>query len=262
MSEMPAPPRGCPDPSVLAAFVEGTLDAQTRRDVERHVADCPECPGVIAETARFLEAGVDEAEGEPDPPPGRQWWWLTAAAFAALCTLGAWQFVVNRDPLRHVKQIASECAVRPVEGQLVGFGYAPLSLPRAGRKPAVDLALRAEAERLTSFHARGVALLLLGNVNAAVPSLERATRLTPDDAEVWSDLAAARIAAREFSRALTAADRAVALAPSLAAAHFNRALALEYLGRRDEAIRAYQRAMNLDPRWREEIASRIEQLQP
>jgi tetratricopeptide (TPR) repeat protein len=213
---------------------------------------------------RVLEGGVDEVEGDPDPPPRRQWWWLATAAAFALCTIGIWHFVVNRDPLHRVKQIASECATRPVEGQLAGFDYAPFSSPRSDRKPVDDLALRAEAERLSSFHARGVALLLLGDVQAALPLLESSTRLAPDDADLWNDLAAAYIAGRKFSLALPAADRALELAPSLAAAYFNRAVALEHLGRRDEASRAYRRAFELDGRsqWRDEIASRIARLRP
>jgi tetratricopeptide (TPR) repeat protein len=269
MSEVPAPPRGCPDPSILAAFIEGTLDALTRREVEHHIADCPECPAVIAETARFLKTDVEEADGESDPPPRRHWRWLAAAAaFAALCMASAWQMEVRRDPLWKVKQIAAECKTRPVEGRLVGFEYVPFPLPRSDRKPTVDLALRAEAERLneggSSSHARGVALLLVGDVNAALPFLEMATRLSPDDANLWSDLAAAYVATgSEFSRALAAADQAINLAPSLAAAHFNRAVALTHLGRRDEAVHAYRRALDLDERseWRKEIATRVALLQ-
>lgn len=279
MSEVPAPPRGCPDPSILAAFIEGTLDAPTRREVERHIADCPECPAVIAETARFLKTDVEEADGESDPPPRRHWRWLAAAAaFAALCMAGAWQMEVRRDPLWKVKQIAAECKVRPVEGRLVGFEYAPFPVLRSDRKPAVDLALRAEAERLnessetdaTALHARGVALLLTGEVRAALPLLEAATRLAPHNASFWCDLAAGYISAGTvgdplmFSRARAAADRAVALSPSSADAHFNLAVAFERLGRGEDAVGAYLHTNDLEPssQWREEVASRISRLRP
>jgi tetratricopeptide (TPR) repeat protein len=271
MSELPAPPRGCPDSSILAAFIEGTLDAQTRREVERHVAECPECPGVIAETARFLSSEMDEAEGDPDPPPRREWRWLAAAAVAALCTVALWQASVRRDPLWKLKQIMAESPARPVEGWLTDFDYAPFPEPRSDRKPADNLALRAEAERLnennaqtaSSLHARGVALLLTGDAKFAVSLLEKACRLAPESASNWNDLATAYIAARTGDRAVAAADRAIALSPRMAAAHFNRAIALESLGKRDQALSAYRRANELDPQSEShaEIARRIAQLE-
>lgn len=276
MSEVPAPPRGCPDPSILAAFIEGTLDAKTRREVERHVAECPECPGVIAETARFLSSDLEEAEGDPDPPPLRQWRWFAAAALAAFCTVALWQATVRRDPLWKVKQLMADCAARPVEGQLADFEYAPYTGLRSDQQPAPDLALRAETERLNesterdarTLHARGVALLLTGEVRAALPLLEKACRLAPGSATFWNDLATAYIAAgttsdrAHYQSALSAADRAIALAPSMPAAHFNGAVALERLKRRDDAITAYRRTLELEqrPQWRDEIANNLAQL--
>jgi tetratricopeptide (TPR) repeat protein len=274
MTEVPAPPRGCPDPSILAAFVEGTLDAQTRREVERHVADCFECPVVIAETAQFLQAESEELDGEADPPLRSQWWRIaTAAAFAGLCVLGIWQLAARRDPLGRLKQIAAQSPTRLVEGQLSGFEYAPFSIPRSDRPADIDLALRAEAGHLSegkSLHTSGVALLVVGNAVAAIPLLETAARTTPDDPTMWIDLAAAYIAAgsrgdrANLISALDAADRSIKIAPTSAAAHFNRAVALERLLRPKEAIHEYERALALEsrPEWRTEIASRISRLQP
>lgn len=275
MTEMPAPPRGCPDPSILAAFVEGTLEPAWRGDVERHVADCPECPLVIAETTRFLRSDEEEAEEGADPSLRRSWWWLAAAAaFVTLCVAGVWQVVAKRDPLRRVKEIASESTIRPVEGRLAGFAYAPFSSPRSERRAPVDLALRAEVERLGegagtdagALHARGVALLLTGDHDRALSLLEAATRDDPADASAWSDLSAAYVAAGTIGdRAhLLHAIKAARHAPFSAAAQFNRAVALEHLGRPGEAVSAYQRALELEPRsaWRQEIESRIARLQP
>jgi tetratricopeptide (TPR) repeat protein len=273
MTEVPAPPRGCPDPSILAAFVEGTLDARSHREVERHVADCFECPGVIAETAQFLHAEAEELDGDADPPLRTPWWRVATAAFVALCVLGIWQLAARRDPLGRLKELAAQSPTRLVEGQLAGFAYARFSTTRSDQKPEVDLALRAEAERLSegqSLHARGVASLVVGEVDSALPLLEAAARTSPDDPMMWSDLSAAYIAAGSYGdhkrllAAVAAADHAIQLAPASPAAHFNRALALERLRRPEEAIREYERASALEsrPEWREEIQSHISLLRP
>jgi tetratricopeptide (TPR) repeat protein len=277
MSDLPAPPPGCPEPAVLAAFVEGTLDRQSRRDVEQHVADCPECPGVIAETVRFLKTDGEEAEGESDPPArAHSWRFAVAAAFAMLCVTGlVWQDTWKRDPLRRVKEIAAEAEVRTVEGRLDGFEHVRFSAPRSLRRVVPGLALSAEAERLTGsdaqmLHARGVALLLTGDVRSALPLLEAATRRKPEDAALQSDLAAGYLVAgsggdrARLRRALAAADVAIALSPSFASAHFNRAVALERLGRREEALAAYGRAARLESSsaWREETVARMSRLRP
>lgn len=278
MTDQAAPPRGCPDPSVLAAFVEGRLDERARREVERHVADCPECPTVIGETARFLQLEAEEADAD-DPPASasRNWWWLAAAAFAAFCITGvAWQSVMNRDPLVRVRTIAATLPVRTVEGQLSGFAHVPFSSPRSDVKPVPNAKLREVAESLADsdpadarvLHARGVAQLLMGDKSAAIASLEAASRQEPRDAAFWSDLAAAHLAAGavgdrdELTRALAAANRAVALAPKSPAAHFNRALALEHLGDRAAAAATYRRALQhtSDEQWRSEITHRLAQI--
>ena len=280
MSDLYAPPRSCPDASVLAAYVEGKLDRRLRREVERHVADCPDCPTVIAETVHFLRNEVDEGEGDIDSPSraplGR---FAIAAGVAALCVVGVvWQDVIKRDPLRSLKQTAANAKARTVEGRLADFEYAPFIVSRSGRKPAIDLALRAEAERLQkshassvrTLHARGVALLLTGDVPSALHVLDAVSRRAPNDAKVQSDLAVAYIAAghgsnREpFRRALSAAEAAIAISPSLAAAHFNRAVALEHLGRPSEAVDAYRHVIEMESRssWRDESLQRVAQLQP
>lgn len=263
---------GCPEPSELAAFVEGSLDPSVRREVERHVADCAECPLVVAEAVRFLSDSREEPDADAVTSRHRHWWWIAAAVAAAvLCTPALiWQLSASRDSLRRVKQLASSSATRTVEGRLAGFGYAPFPVSRsAGPKRQEIVAFRAEAERLDrSQHARGVALLLAGDVRAAVTLLEAAAEEDPDDAELWNDLAAAHLAGgaigdrAEFESALHAVDGATALDPALAAAQFNRGAILEHLGRPAEAVGAYRRAIALDPSsgWSEEAEFRVARL--
>ena len=55
----------------------------------------------------------------------------------------------------------------------------------------------------------------------------------------------------KFEDVLREADAAIAIDPSLAEAHNLRGIALEALGREDEAIKAYKQAISLDPEFRE-----------
>lgn len=261
----------CPDALTLAAYVEGGLDAQARNDIERHIADCVECPFVVAEAVRFAGGFPDAAGSEAGPAVSRQWWWVAAAIAAAVLSLPAiWQLWGGRDSLRRVKAIAAALPERPVEGRLVGFAYAPFEAPRsASSGHGGDIAFRAEAEQLTGAeHAQGVALLLGGDVQLAVEILAAAAKRNPDDAILWNDLAAAHLAAAtageraELHDALMAADRAIALDPELTDAHFNRGVVLERLGRSLDAAASYTRAIRLDPRskWSAEARARIARL--
>ncbi|HJQ35986.1 MAG TPA: tetratricopeptide repeat protein [Thermoanaerobaculia bacterium] len=258
----------CPDASILASLIEGTLDQHLRLQVEHHVADCPECPIVIGQVAGFLRRGSKELEFEP-LATGIPWRRIAAAvAFAALSIPAAvWQLSLRRDPLRHLKQVAIRSPVRQIEGCLAGFGYQPFDARRTGSVAPIDLAVRAEAARIEEqggtdarkLHARGVAFLLTGNSDAAASLLSAAARAAPQTPEFWCDLAAARFARGEVHAALSAADKAVALAPNLPASHFNRALALQSMGQPSEAAASYRKVLALDPdsRWRNEIVQRL-----
>jgi hypothetical protein len=45
----------CPDPETLAEMAEGRLPASTRSHLVGHLARCPDCHEVLAESARFVE---------------------------------------------------------------------------------------------------------------------------------------------------------------------------------------------------------------
>lgn len=260
--------RGCPPPAVLAAFVEGTLDAETRSAVAAHVADCSECVLVVGATAQFLAPDQEEeSEGDAEPiADSRQWQIAAAAAGAILVAAVAWYGMARRDPLQRLRTLAAASSVRRVEGRLAGFPYRRFAVMRS--EPAeINLAYEAEVERLSrrgrndaaALHALGVAVLLNADARDAVRLLRRATTLDPSDAAAWTDLAAAEIASSSYADALAAARRAASLAPDASGAHFNAALALDALGRRSEAVRAYRAALAVedDAGWRREIAQRL-----
>ncbi len=253
-------PHACPPPEVLGAYIEGKVDTSARKDIQSHLASCPECLFVIRETAGHLAEDEGAAENEEEARiPSRQWAIAAAAALAAASVL-VWYVEATRDPLTRLRQLAAVAPSRPIEGYVDSLPYRAYSASRSDSEND-DVALRLEAERLAGMagtdarasHARAVALLVLHREREAVSLFERAAGLAPRHPNYWSDLAAARLAAARASgngealEAILAADRALALDPRFAAAHFNRALALERLGRDGDAIAAYDRFLILDP---------------
>ncbi len=153
---------------------------------------------------------------------------------------------------------ATVAGPRTVEGRLTGgFAYAPLWTPRrAADAPAPNWRMLAAAARAkersdlaptaASLQALGVAALQAASVEAAVQAFEDAANESPEDAAIQSDLAAAYLArgatpgrAIDLARAFEAADRARRLNPYLATAAFNRALSIERLHLRRQAVRAW-----------------------
>ncbi|HUR79581.1 MAG TPA: zf-HC2 domain-containing protein [Thermoanaerobaculia bacterium] len=267
---------GCPDAVVLAAFAEGALDVAERVAVEHHVANCPECPGVISEVTLFLQETQDDVADEPPPSPPRQIWWYIAAAVAALCI----PFLVwtVQDPMRGVRRIAAQLPARPFEGRLHDLPYAPFEAPRdGGDRPKLPLALLHEARRLAGLEpntrvlrARGILALCAHDPRAAVDVLRRASQASPHEEAVWNDLAVAEIARAAVERdeqaaltaALDAANRALVRSPSSRDAQFNRALALELLGHHAKAIKAWRALLDHEKSvdWRTEITAHLQRL--
>lgn len=262
-------PQTCPPPEVLGAFIEGKLERATQATVKRHVASCSQCIFVVGNANAFLTSDEAETEEESEGQP-RRWRW-TAAATAAMviaCTLaGIWLAWKRRDPLDDLRHAIAAAQQRPVEGQLAGFPYAPYRVPRSDASD-FDPRIEIEAKRLMrvggndarAWHARGIGALVLGDAAKATAMLEKAVVLSPRDAAYWNDLAAAHLAIgandneRQLGEAVSAATKAETLDASLAAAPFNRALALERAGNSDAALQAYDRCLSLhrDDAWASE----------
>ncbi len=130
-----------------------------------------------------------------------------------------------------------------------------------GREDDIDLQARAaEVIRLsasapdaTARSASAAALVMQGDWRVAVSSLEKAVEERPNDAGLWSDLAAAHYEhGTEFDdiesllAALVAADRSRRIDPKNADALFNRALILERLGLRTVAADAWRDCLDTD----------------
>jgi CHAT domain-containing protein len=148
----------------------------------------------------------------------------------------------RRHALRGATPGRSAALVRSIEGRLCGFAYAPFdpAAPWPAIRRLVTIAQRIELRRGGAAAppptAGPLADLLAGHPRAAADELEKLGKGSGANACVWSDLAAARLAAARLHGepydhllALAAAERALAIAPSLMEARFNRALALTCL---------------------------------
>ncbi|HEY0371461.1 MAG TPA: CHAT domain-containing protein, partial [Thermoanaerobaculia bacterium] len=138
-------------------------------------------------------------------------------------------------------------------------------------RDAAYLQLRLAANEIvqgtSDEHLRGDALLLLGRTDAAIDALRRAA--ADGDPHAWSDLSLGLIergiavgSSDTILDGLAAADRAVALDGTNAAAHFNAGVALETLGLTTEARHAFEKAAGLEQGspWAAEARSRAKGL--
>lgn len=121
-------------------------------------------------------------------------------------------------------------------------------------EPAQDAALAALLRRLdedrhdaAAHAALGQRLDRMGYRLAAGQAYEAALRRDPTRADAHNNLACLAVETKQLARALDHATRAVEAAPSSAAAHYNRGLALLGLGRPAEAAQALDEATRLQP---------------
>jgi CHAT domain-containing protein len=197
---------------------------------------------------------------------------LKKLAVAVLLTLVACR---GDSPAERMRTIAPR-AGRTVEARLTGFPWSPMRVQRGRSTEPLDPArlelagaAGAVIQKTPAGHDAGVGYLVIDRDADAVDALQEAARKSPNDAKIWSDLAAARytFAVRgdrpyELPRALAAADRAIRIKPDLADALFNRALIIEKLGIGEAARRAWQRYLQVDgtSRWATEAMQHLGRL--
>lgn len=113
---------------------------------------------------------------------------------------------------------------------------------------------------------RGAIALLRGDPELSVRHFSTGTSAVPDDARLWSDLAAAHVEtirvggeASDLVKGLAAALQALSLEPDLRPARFNHALALSRLSLVEPARRAWISYLSLetDSRWQAEAESHL-----
>ncbi|MEB2286374.1 MAG: hypothetical protein B6D46_09240 [Polyangiaceae bacterium UTPRO1] len=125
---------------------------------------------------------------------------------------------------------------------------------REGRNDAAEAeyreALRLDPDSALAAYDLGLLLAERGQLGEAIGWYRYALDRDPDYARAWNNLGWA-LAATPTPEALAAAvaayERALAIDPTLAAVHNNLAVALEALGRSDEALAHYAAAVRLAP---------------
>jgi tetratricopeptide (TPR) repeat protein len=165
---------------------------------------------------------------------------LAAAGLAAAaCAPGALaQARGGGDPVLETARAECESAARANTPSPRALGACDLVLRASGITPA---------DRARALTNRGVIALKRNDVAAARADLEDAVRDDAGLASAWLSLSAARIRAGAYDGAITAAREAEQRGGDPALARFNIAIALERLGRYDDAYDAYVEAARLDP---------------
>jgi tetratricopeptide (TPR) repeat protein len=283
-------PDACPDLETIATYLDGRLGEHDRARVAEHVTDCETCYFVLTEAAQMRRTETAPLELIPgasvrDWRPRRIAWSSAAAAMAmAACLVLAvvpWRTGDSPELRALVAAVGTE---RPIEARLTGgFEYGPLRAVRSGPtssrpvSPDVRIAVarseqRAMARRTPeALQSLGVGYLVMGEVERAVPLLEQAVEHRAPPAKMLSDLSAAYLVRadrghnpQDRAKALAVADRALHADATLPEALFNRALALERLSLTDEARRAWQDVVALDPAspWSAEARVHLDALKP
>lgn len=270
---------GCLDAETLAAFMDGRLTAADRALVEQHLAECEDCYEV------WMEAGASNQSNAGAPTAERsKGRWLAGVSVLAASMLAAvwlWPMLVRDPATRALDDLVAAVGTSRFSEARMGFDFAWGDAPSATRGDRDDLPVRLDQAALaattvaeetqTAFAYRVAAAghLTRGRYDMAIRALEAAAELAPEDGLVRLDLGASllerfRVEGRQEDAAngLEATEHAARLLPSDAAAHFNRALALEANGRLEEAVDAWDAYLALDASsaWASEARDRRERL--
>jgi len=155
-----------------------------------------------------------------------------AFAAAAAIAFNAPAFGAQLVQRPEIASAMDDCESGAIEGADTGRALGACDL--LVRSPEIDEAMRARV-----LVNRAVIALDRGLVRDARADLEQAVRLSPEFAEAWLNLSAARVAAGAARGAADAARRAGDLGADTALARFNEAIALETAGDYDAAYAAY-----------------------
>ncbi|HEX7677663.1 MAG TPA: zf-HC2 domain-containing protein [Thermoanaerobaculia bacterium] len=287
---------GFPSDETLAAFIDGRLDPETRRQVIAHMATCPECYSVFMSAT---EMGEVAAAPNGSHRSSRQAW----LAVAVTAVAAAFSIVFLVTPVRdfvlphHDSGLDALARAAPeqrtIAGRISGFPYQTMAHLTRGesvdpmKDPANAKLLIAaaavqrsvtESRSSANLHAVGVATLLLGHPDVAVDTLHEALLAETgrhrvadaiddsNDVRLLNDLSVAlsnrtAVHPKTDDEALRCAEKAWRIGRTPEAA-WNRAIATETLNGAgsDAAGQAWQDYLAIDPAspWATEARKRLE----
>lgn len=252
----------CPDAASLGRVAEDLADGYERAAVFRHARSCTACgetlvalwladtPGTPEQEA-LLASSLGRAVGPIPVPPTRSRPLRIvrnmAAAAALACAAGVGLWVATAGDVADQAVLALASGVRPTEGRLsLDLPHAPYRPTRGDETKAHDLD-RALAQLLTrkrrdpAGSARQLAMLYL--IRAEPGDLGRADAellAAPPGPERDNDRAVVLLAQGRAQEAIQAAQKALGARHDFVPARFNLALALDAVGRKAEAARAFR----------------------
>jgi len=113
--------------------------------------------------------------------------------------------------------------------------------------------LEIEPQNVDAMTNLGVAYYSLGKLDEAVEQYLKALEIAPNDADIHSNLAAAyvqkyqqSVASEQLDKAMAEYQKAVELAPDLPEAHFGLGAVYMLLGRKEDALQAFETFLDLD----------------
>lgn len=173
---------------------------------------------------------------------------------------------------------------RPIESRITDLNHAPFYKFRGEKNETIDERKRRQVElsllqdnapNAEELHMLGRLYLLDGNFDPAIDNIEKASRLSPGDAEIYNDLGVAYLEkfknavtdkdnnAELSIKALECFDKSIELNPDLLAAYFNRAEAFQQSNLPSEARQGWQKYLELDSdsKWADEARKKLGSLE-
>src|SRR5215469_437885 len=216
---------------------------------------------------------------------GQRTRWVYAASILAIFALTVVLWFVWRSRPAYADRLLAEAytAQRTMEMRISGASYAPMRVTRGAessrlsRPPAlleaeaiIARGLAAHPDDAAWLQARGRAELIDDDYEAAIKSLEKAHRLSPNESGIDVDLAAAYFLRAEhldrpidYGQAVDLLSQVLAKQPSDQVALFNRAISLERIFLYHQAVADWQKLLQLDAKseWADEARTRLAALQ-
>jgi tetratricopeptide (TPR) repeat protein len=274
----------CPSLETIGAFVDGRFKDREREVIADHLASCETCYFVFSEAARTRVTALPASNvhlrqgygGQVRAFVPRLTWKMTtglAAAAVLVLAVNIWRPFGPADQRALDDLVAAVGTGRTFEARLTGgFAYAPVRGPVRGPNdaanlpPDVRIAIAEIEKQFTARPIAATAALIGGDTTRAISILEAAAQTDPNNPRILSDLSAAHLvlaqrnnSKEDASRALAMANRALESDRLMPEALFNRALALEISGLREDARAAWQAYLTIDDRsgWADEARARL-----